>query len=87
MTAAAPRQETTALSFEEALSQLQQHVLDLESGTLSLDETIGAFRNATELATTCQRMIDEAELRITQLAEAGEEDISAGDVEANSTGS
>jgi exodeoxyribonuclease VII small subunit len=86
MTTAAPRHETSAPSFEEALSQLQQHVLDLESGTLSLEETISTFRNATELATTCQRMIAEAELRITQLAEASDDGFPASEVESFTTG-
>jgi len=65
---------TTGLSFESALTNLQDLVERLESGTLTLDETIDDFRQATELATLCQRLIAEAELKITELAESGEPD-------------
>jgi exodeoxyribonuclease VII small subunit len=55
------------LSFEEALSQLQDIVTRLESAEISLDETIDGFRRGTELAAYCQRLIDEAELQVTEL--------------------
>jgi exodeoxyribonuclease VII small subunit len=64
---------TTELTFEKALTSLQETVERLESGDLSLDATIDDFRHATELASLCQRMIAEAELRITELAETGEQ--------------
>jgi exodeoxyribonuclease VII small subunit len=61
-----------SLSFEDALTMLQDVVVDLESGSLTLDETIERFRQGTELASHCQALIAEAELRITELAPAGE---------------
>lgn len=63
---------TTAPTFEDALARLQEMVTRLEGGALTLDETIAGFREATELAGLCQRMIAEAELRITELAESDE---------------
>jgi exodeoxyribonuclease VII small subunit len=56
-----------SLSFEEALSQLQDVVSRLESANLSLDQTIDDFRRGTELAAYCQQLIADAELKVTEL--------------------
>jgi exodeoxyribonuclease VII small subunit len=56
------------LSFEEALEQLQSIVARLEAGEATLEDTIGDFRRGTELASYCQRLIADAELRITELS-------------------
>jgi exodeoxyribonuclease VII small subunit len=58
------------LSFEDALTQLQEVVSKLESANLSLEETIDEFRRGTELAAFCQRLIGEAELKVTELVSA-----------------
>ena len=58
------------LSFEEALGQLQDVVSRLESANLSLDQTIDDFRRGTELADYCQRLIADAELKVTELVSA-----------------
>jgi exodeoxyribonuclease VII small subunit len=58
----------SAPSFEEALEQLQAIVTRLEAGGATLEETIGDFRQGTELASYCQRLIADAELRITELS-------------------
>lgn len=55
------------LSFEEALTQLQDIVLELESGDLTLDATIDRYETGAALAAHCQRLMAEAELRITEL--------------------
>ncbi len=55
------------LSFEDALTELQDIVARLESSKLSLDETINDFRRGTELAAHCQHLITEAELKVTEL--------------------
>ncbi len=55
-------------SFEDALEQLQAIVSRLEAGEATLEETIGDFRQGTELASYCQRLIADAELRITELS-------------------
>ncbi len=58
----------SAPSFEEALEQLQAIVSRLEAGEATLEETIGDIRQGTELASYCQRLIADAELRITELS-------------------
>jgi exodeoxyribonuclease VII small subunit len=62
-----------SLTFESALVELQNVVARLETGTLSLDETIASFQQGTELAARCQKLISEAELRITTLAGTNED--------------
>lgn len=67
---ASPVPDDVTLSFEDALLQLQQLVSRLEEGERTLEETIGDFRHGSELAAHCQRLITEAELRITELTPA-----------------
>lgn len=59
-------------SFEQELNHLQGIVAQLESGELSLEETIAAFQHGSDLVTRCQGMIANAELRITKLSETPE---------------
>ena len=42
------------LSFEQALQELDQLVRQMESGELSLDDSIAAYRRGAELAQHCQ---------------------------------
>lgn len=62
--------ETTERSFEEMLSDLQSTVERLESGNLTLDESMAAYEEAVRLASTCQQRLDQAELRITTVEES-----------------
>lgn len=41
------------IKFEEALILLEKNVQDLESGTLSLDESLEVFKNGVELSKIC----------------------------------
>ncbi len=57
----------TGMSFEETLGSLQSIVETLEAGKLPLAETIARFEEGTRLAGLCQKLVSEAELRITVL--------------------
>ena len=63
----------TDLKFEECLTRLEQIVGALESGTLSLEESLKVFEEGITLARHCARYLDEAERRIEVLTrdEAG----------------
>lgn len=61
--AAAP----AALSFEQALDELDALVRRMESGELSLDDSIAAYRRGAELARICQGKLAQAELEIKRL--------------------
>jgi exodeoxyribonuclease VII small subunit len=55
-------------SFEDAYRELEQVVARLEDGTLNLDEAVRLFDRGRHLGQTCERFIEDAQLRITRLA-------------------
>ena len=55
------------LSFEQAMDELDQLVRRMESGELSLDQSIAAYRRGAELARHCQGRLAHAEQEIKQL--------------------
>jgi exodeoxyribonuclease VII small subunit len=56
-----------SLSFEQAIDELDQLVRRMESGELSLDDSIAAYRRGAELARYCQGRLARAEQEIKQL--------------------
>jgi exodeoxyribonuclease VII small subunit len=55
------------ISFEEALKQLEQTVMKMEKGDLSLDENIKSFEQGSKLADFCTKQLSEAEKKIEVL--------------------
>ena len=64
--------EVTELSFEEALTELDDIVAKLEAGELTLEESLSLFERGQKLAARCNKQLDEASLRVEQLSEEGE---------------
>ncbi len=62
--------EETSFSFEEAFSILEQTVRDLESGVLSVDESVKLYERGMEMASLCGAKLDSAQLRINQLSQS-----------------
>jgi exodeoxyribonuclease VII small subunit len=62
------------LSFEEALSRLESIVQALEAGGLVLEEAISLFEEGMRLARICNQRLDAAELKISQLQTAIEDE-------------
>ena len=62
------------VTFEDALSLLDTLVHRLESGELTLSESLDAYAEAVKLSRTCTEMLENAEqrIRILQVGEAGE---------------
>lgn len=54
-------------SFESVYKQLEEVVRRLDEGGLTLDESISLYEQGMALARTCQMLLDQAELRVTQL--------------------
>ena len=54
--------------FEEAMEQLEEITRQLESGSLSLDESIRAYEKGMELKNLCQQMLERAERKLEYLA-------------------
>ena len=55
------------LSFEEALARLEKITSDLETCSLSLEESMNAFQEGMELSIYCQQALEKADGSIKQL--------------------
>lgn len=58
--------------FEKALGELEDLVARLESGELSLDESLRHFKRGIELTRLCQAILDEAQQTIESLSDNGD---------------
>lgn len=59
------------LSFETAFAELETIIARLESGELSLDDSVTLFERGRKLSEYCQTLLDKAELRVSQLTADG----------------
>ena len=59
-------------SFERAMGQLETLVSKMESGDLSLEESLEAFEKGVHLTRFCQDQLQKAELKIQELNSKGE---------------
>lgn len=55
------------LSFEEALSRLDEIVRHLEKGDLPLGESLALYEEGTALIASCSKMLDEVEQKVVKL--------------------
>ena len=62
------------MTYEEALSKLEKIVEKLEEGSLSLDKSMELFEEGTKLSVFCEKCLNEAEQKITQLKEVENND-------------
>ena len=60
-------------SFEDALNELEALVEQMESGDLSLDQSLAAFEKGVALTRQCQKALSEAELKVQTLTSADAE--------------
>ncbi len=59
------------LPFEQAMAELETLVRRLEEGALPLEETVVLYQRGRELSAHCQRLLDQAALRVQQLTPDG----------------
>jgi len=61
-----------ALSFDDALAELQRTVAELEAGGQPLEDAIALYERGVALQARCEKLLGDAELRVQQLiARAG----------------
>jgi len=60
------------LTYEEAYARLSEVLETLETGDLSLDESLSLYELGAALAAFCERKLDAAELRIRQWQPQGD---------------
>ncbi len=64
---------TQEAGFEQALSELENLVEQLESGELSLDQSLQQFKRGVELTRHCQGILKQAQQVVEQLIETNDE--------------
>ena len=72
MTEITPLEE---LSYEQALAELDNIVVELENNERTLEETLGLFERGQALASYCVELLDKAELKVQTIMEKEGESI------------
>lgn len=54
-------------TFEESVTELEKIVAELESGDVTLDESLSLFERGIKLSKSCQKMLDAAEKKVSVL--------------------
>ncbi|HLJ63356.1 MAG TPA: exodeoxyribonuclease VII small subunit [Stellaceae bacterium] len=65
-------QEISAMSFEEALAELELIVRRLESGNGKLDDAIASYERGASLKRHCEGKLREAQMRIDRIVLAAD---------------
>jgi len=60
-------------AFEKALEELESLVERLESGDLSLDDSLKQFKRGVELTRHCQGVLDSAQQTVQKLIDSDDE--------------
>lgn len=66
-------------AFEAAMADLEQLVADMESGKLSLEDSLAAYKRGAELMAYCRTRLAEAQQQVRVLEEGVLKDIDVGD--------
>ena len=64
--------ELAEVSFENALEELESLVEKMETGELSLEDSLAAFERGVKLTRHCQSSLKAAELKVKVLTESGD---------------
>ena len=59
------------MSFESALSELEQIVSKLERGDVELEESIAIYERGAQLKSHCEAKLKAAELKVEQIVQDG----------------
>ena len=59
--------DVAAMSFEDALAELEQIVRRLEGGQVKLDEAILSYERGAQLKQHCERKLNEAQQRVDRI--------------------
>jgi exodeoxyribonuclease VII small subunit len=51
-------------NFESAIKELEELVADMESGRLTLEESLAAYKRGIELSAYCQKTLNAAEQQV-----------------------
>lgn len=65
---------TNERSFEQAYQELEGVIAKLESGEMTLAESLDLYERGRQLSAYCQTLLESAELRIQRLHDDGSRD-------------
>lgn len=71
--------EISTMSFEEALSELESVVERLDTGNVSLEDSIKLYERGNELRKFCEKQLNDAELKIRALSQDESGNVTARD--------
>lgn len=60
--------DIAAMSFEDALAELEQIVQKLERGETKLDESIAAYERGAKLKQHCEQKLQEAQAKVEKIS-------------------
>lgn len=60
------------MNFEQSLARLDEIVRRMERGDVALDEALSLFEEGTALAATCNKLLDDAELKVVRLTKGAD---------------
>ncbi len=63
-----PAKNPTLDQFESQLAELESLVKALESGDTPLDQAVKHFERGMDLSRSCEKLLQQAELRVQQLS-------------------
>jgi exodeoxyribonuclease VII small subunit len=64
--------DIAAMSFEQALAELEDIVRQLESGERLLDDAIGAYERGAQLKRHCELKLRQAQVRVERISLAAD---------------
>lgn len=64
------------LTFEDALSQLENIVRELEAGRIKLDDAVAAYTKAVDLKNFCEKKLKDAQLKIEKIETSADNSLS-----------
>lgn len=64
-----PSEESPVARFEQSLEELEQLVEKMETGDLTLEQSLAAYERGVGLYRQCQGALEQAELRVRLLSD------------------
>jgi exodeoxyribonuclease VII small subunit len=70
--------DIAAMSFEDALAELERIVRELETGTARLEDSIAAYERGSHLKAHCERKLREAQAKVEKISKAADGTVDVG---------
>ena len=61
-----------SMTFEQSVTRLEEIVRQMENGDVALEEALKLFEEGTALAASCNKLLDNAELKVLQMTKGAD---------------